>query len=571
MRGGVRTLVFDALEEARLVTFGGTNGSCQSGNCNCLLRILHQFTHLTELVIDDARLTKCLGRGAAPYTQGLPSSVTHLTIVLRQSFLRWLHKTFRQDYPLAKATPLLRMLQIGEVSSLEERAKNRIHIGKSSVTHAAPAFSRLVTTLPPNLAYLGLPPTSVELQADMLPKSLTKTSMLIRYKPRSVNIPLPASLVSLHVQISDPSLLDKHHDTIFPKTLTDLTVFLQLKITEDGKIVTNANNSSSNSMDVDDGNGSNASSPKWIKYLPPVNSLHLHNIDNIRLADLPPVLTHFRLTSWWPAKGTFDARDWRPAYLSYCRIQRWDPVSQEFLNNLPKTIDHLVLKTDKPTTISKMPETLTKLTLPAQASFVAHKWPSQLTCLKVNRLTNLPADVLVDMPKTLTKLTLSCPPATTTTLKDYFKDLPPTILHLSLCNRKVDSSLFESLKDSKLVSLEIFAGDSRRELLVVDIPSFRWELLQHLPSTLKRLYLPVSVANLTIRDPSLENLVDLSLPNATIGFEALQLLLVFSPNLRRLLAKQFQIKATELADANKLLATNPFITLHSVKVSTTKE
>lgn len=310
--------------------------------------------------------------------------------------------------------------------------------------------------------------------------------------------------------------------------------------------------------------------PQWVKQLPrSLNSLHLHNVDNVRLADLPALLTHFRLTTWWPATGNFDYKDWRPEYLTYLRVERWSPVSQEFLNILPRTVTHLVLKTDKPTTVSKLPDSVVRLRLPAQATFSSHKWPSGLTSLKVSRLTNFTPDALVDLPKTVTSLSLSCPTGSSTLVSDYFsKEMPRTVKHLTLWNRKLDTSIFAGLKESQLESLEIYTGESKDELLAVDMPSFRWNLLENLPPTLKKLRLPTSAQKFEIgANFSLGNLVDLALPFVQIEFEPLQMMLAHCPNLRRVISKQFKFEPHEAEAARQLIQANPLVTLQSIKAS----
>lgn len=312
-----------------------------------------------------------------------------------------------------------------------------------------------------------------------------------------------------------------------------------------------------------------APAPQWVKHLPrSLNSLHLHNVDNLRLADLPALLTHFRLTAWWPASGSFDHKDWRPEYLAYLRVERWNPVPQDFLNHLPRTVTNLVLKTDKPTVISKLPDSVTRLRLPAQATFSSHKWPSGLTSLKVSRLTNFTSDALVDLPKTVTFLSLSCPAGSSTAVADYFKEMPRTIKHLTIWNRKLDSSIFVGLKDSQLETLEIFTGESKDELLAVDMPSFRWSLLENLPPTLTKLRLPIAAQKFEIGSNfKLGNLVDLSLPHVLIEFETLQMLLLHYPNLRRATSKQFKFEPHEAEAARQLIQSNPLVSLQSIKAS----
>ena len=565
LNGGVVSLRFDSLDGTRVVSFVGANGPCQTGNCKCLLKTLHQFTQLKQLVINDELLTASLGRGAAPYTQGLPPSLVSLTIVLHRSFLRWLHGSFRQDYSLANATPHLRFLQIGELSSLEDKAKSRLKIDHSSL--AAPAFLRLLGTLPSNLEVLDLAPSSHELTPNLLPASLTKTTMRLRWKTRFETLHLPQRLVSLNVQIklSDTPTLEKHAKTMFPDTLTDLTVFLKHPINDE---TLNSNNS--NQMAVDAAAAPPA--PQWIKDLPrSLNSLHLHNVDHVRLADLPTLLTHLRLTTWWPAKGHFDHKDWRSEYLTYVRIQRWEPVSQEFLTVLPRTVTQLVLKTDKATRVSKLPDSIVRLRLPSLATFSSHKWPSNLTSLKVSRLTTLPSDALVDLPKTVTSLSLSCPPSSSTLVHDYFKEMPRHIKHLTLWNRKLDNAVFSGLKESQLESFEIYTGESRHELLAVDMPQFTWKILENLPSTLTRLRLPV-ISSQKIRlegTIGLSSLADLCIPHIVVDFEDLQTFLVHCPNLQRILAKQFKFENNELEAARQLLQSNPLITLQFTKSTPT--
>lgn len=237
LTGGVVKLLFDTLDAARVITFAGANGTCQAGNCKCLLKTLHQFTQLRHLSINDERLTQSLGRGAAPYTQGLPSSLVSLTLVLHKSFLRWLHASFRQDYSLANVTPSLRFLHIGELASLEDRAKSRLKIDRSAL--AAPAFLRLLGTLPSGLELLELPPSTHELTPNLLPPSLTKTSMLLRWKARLDSLMLPPRLVSLNLQINDAQALEKNVGRMFPSSLTDLYIFMKLSIKDEALYVPN--------------------------------------------------------------------------------------------------------------------------------------------------------------------------------------------------------------------------------------------------------------------------------------------------------------------------------------------
>lgn len=98
MNGGVRRLAFDTLDNARVVTFGVSENPCSNGTCKCMLKWLHQISGLEEIVIDDARYNKCLGAAVAPYPYGLPPQLNRLSIVLHQSFLRWLHATYPTDY-----------------------------------------------------------------------------------------------------------------------------------------------------------------------------------------------------------------------------------------------------------------------------------------------------------------------------------------------------------------------------------------------------------------------------------------------------------------------------------------
>lgn len=608
LNGGVVNLHFDKLDAARVLSVIGANGTCPGGNCSCLLKSLHRFTQLRHLTINDERFTECLGRGAAPYHQGLPPSLVSLTLVLHKSFLRWLHASFRQDYSLSSATPELRYLHIGELSSLEDRAKSRLKIDSAAL--AAPAFVRLLATLPASLELLELPPASHELTPNLLPNSLTKTSMMLRWKSRLDSLELPSSLVSLNLQINDAQAFERNVTRMFPPTLTDLTVFMKLSIKDDVlydiffspflsfffpglfdplffdfvpslphscidltlnflfPLVTTFGlafhrNNANNQMAVD------FVAPQWVKHLPrSINSLHLHNVDNVRLSDLPALLTHLRLTSWWPAKGGFDHKDWRSEYLTHLKIKRWDPVSTEFLTSLPRTVTHLVLKTDKATTISRLPESLTHVTLPAQASFHSLKWPSGLTSLKVHRLTNFPADSMIELPKSLTSLAFSCPALPSSSVTEYFKEIPRSVKHLTLWNRKLDISLFAGLKDSLLESLEIYTGESKEELLAVEMSNFRWNLLENLPTTLTRLRLPVSSQKLEF-SPTLKiaQFSELAVPHVTIEFETLQLLLVHCPNIRRVLAKQFKFETDEHEPARQMLLSHPLVTLQTIKIS----
>jgi hypothetical protein len=494
--------------------------------------VLKDFVHVKELVINSGRLTKSLGALVAPYPRGLPSGLLSLTIVLREPFLRWIHKHYRHDYSFDQATPLLKHLIIGEVSSLDDRTASALQVDRSI---GAPSFVQFMTGLPKNLETLILPPASHTLIPQMFPESLTRTSVTVRWLSNFDASLLPSKLVSLNVQVKDANALVNHTAKMFPKTLTDLTVML--KITEKTKL-------------------EEIPKPTWIKQLPPVSMLKLVNFDHLRFSDLPSVLTHFTYVSWYPTTGVFETDGWAPEYLTYLEIERWEPVAN--IGNLPKSLETLVLKTAKPTIISKLPENLTRLVAPAHTTFSSPHWPSTLHTLEIHHLTQVTPDTLASLPKTVTKLSMSIP--SNGRLEDYFHELPTSIKHLSLWNRKADAGLFKSLKDSRLEVLELFGGDSANDFLPIEIARFKWSLLEHLPETIRVLRLPV-VSEKFEPVLNLNRLSDLSIPNTVITFEGLQLSLVYYSQIRHILAKEYRIEALERDNANSVLASQPLLTL----------
>ena len=534
LNGGVSRLYFDSLEEGRVVTFGGSTGDCASGNCSCLLSLLHQFTQVEELVINNKQLEKSFGAKQAPYPGGLPKSLKSLTVVLRMSFLRWISQAYRNDYLLSESTPRLIHLRIAEVNSLPDRAQVPIVIDR---TLGASGLSALMSSLPQSLESLLLPMASHQVTENLLPPRLTRTSLILRWKASFESITLPKHLVSLNLKINDATVLDKHGKSMLPATLTDLTVHLRWGSTAKPDDVV----------------------PQWIKHLPPLSSLSLCNINNVKCVDFPPVLTHFTYVAYWPCPANIDFSGWVPEYLTYLKIRRWEPVND--LHRLPKSIERLSLHTDKPTTISRMPESLTKFTVPSNVTFLNPHWPSRLHTLRIRPLTIVTSDTLVTLPKILTSLAFTIP-TNIARPDEYFHELPTSIKHITLWNRKLDAAVFKSLKDSQLVSLHVFGGDTKSDMLSVEIQRFKWSHLEYLPHSLTQLRLPVSQEK--FEPVAMPNLVDLSIPNTTVAFEALQLSIVLIPNMRRLLAKEYKIEKQEIENANKVLSSQPMLTLRSI-------
>jgi hypothetical protein len=539
LSGGVRRLTFDSLAAGRVVTFSSESGSCVGGTCSCLLKWLRDFTHINAITMNEDQFEKCLGASAAPYQYGLPSCLKSFTLVLRTAFLRWMGKRWRSDYPLGQMVPNLRSLKFGEWEGLEEAVDSLIKIDK---TFAAAPFAQFMSSLPANLETLILPPLSHTMQNNLLPSSITRSSIALKWPSSLDGVSVPKHLVSLSLFIHDSAVLDRSAKEMFPPSLTELRLHLRVK--EDA---------------------AEPSKPKWISKLPAVSSLHLTNVDNLSLQELPSVLTSLTLVYFYPSKGKFDSKGWAPEYLTKFSVKRWPAL--EDLGSLPKCIDHLVLKTEHPMVLTKMPESLTRMTVPANASFASPHWPLKLHTLVINPLTTVNSDVLVTFPKSLTSVSFSVPANADVAL--LFQDLPTSIKHLQLWNRKLDGGIFAALKNSQLESLEVFPGDAKKDLVPVEVSRWKWSLLEDLPATLKLLRLPVQADQ--FEPVSLPNLAQLLIHNTTIGFENLQLALVLFPNIRRILAKEFKIETNEIDNANKVLSSNPLLTLRSINQHSNKK
>lgn len=540
LKGGVRKLMFDSLHMGRLVSFNAPTDACNMGTCHCMLQWLHKFTHLREVVMNERQFNQCLGAKVAPFPYGLPSCLTTLTIVFRKAFLRWINKDLRQDYKLATATPNLKTLRLAESPMLAEAVDSEIVIDK---TQAGPQWGSFLQNLPVGLETLLTPPMLLIIKPFLLPPTLTRSSIALNWRESFDATSLPTHLTSLSVYFRDRNVLDKFADRMFPKSLTEMRIRVRAPETGDEDY-----------------------EPTWLTKLPQLGALTLTNVDNVRLADLPEVLTSLALIYYWPSKGNFNTKGWTPEYLTKFTVQRYPPL--EDISALPKTITNFKMLTDRENTIMRMPENVTKLRIPARTVFAAPQWPSHLHTLNVHPLTKVDSDWLITLPKSLTKFSFSVPESLDSNAKidAFFRDVPATITHLVLWNRKLDLHVFKSLKPLPLQALEIYAGDTKKDQASLEVARFKWTDLSDLPPSLTLLRLPVGTSTKpeVFDSLPLPKLLDLYIPLSSVGFTALQLTLLNSPHLRNILAHSYVIDSTEIDSANSVLSAHPLLTLRSI-------